>query len=568
MKKGLLGLIIPLGVIFTLLLPVGVVALMLFDPTKSNFQPENITTEQVFQRQLVRSFKDISTTGKMEFKVNQDTLNQVLYNAMGDVKKQVAEPYASMLGDLYVEINNKDYNFYLPVNAFGFQSRAKVFTVLSGDEDNSTEYVFTIKGANLGNFPAWDIIKMTGVLNSLDLNSTFQNAGLRIKSDLPNGRLTYNKHDMMEDLTKMMSNTSGEQGDLLSGALEMMDISFNFNNGINGIGDFNAMKDNADKIDSASRLSSLNDAHNNIITPAVTKATEAIKNGTPEQEALDTLKNDFSALKTAYGENKDINSLVSDRLSKFNYVDYLTDAIYGTGGQFKNVSHVDENEISSVLKSTGLLGTTFTFNYKDEVAYAVIDQFFTDVFVRDGQSYLNFALGVNLNGFETRAIIETKVTFAQDAFVAELDFSGGIYYGTKAAPQVFETAVKTYMDKAIDDLISGGGWDSLSHEHGSTKIKIDFDSMLKKNFKTNTYLTIFDAFGERRINVENEGSSDVAGNGKLAVQFRAEPFDINKITDDQISSLVALYLSGGISQKQLDALQGLYTWLVDNGYLS
>ena len=567
MKKGLLGLIIPLGVIFTLLLPVGVVALMLFDPGKGNFQPEEISNEDLFQRQLVRSFSDIGSTGKIEYKIDQDCLNQVLSNAMGDIKKQIGEPTASMLGDLYVEIKDKDYNFYLPANLYGFQTRAKVFTKLTGDEDSSDEYVFQITGANVGNFPAWGIIQATGVLNSVDLSTTFSNAGLQIKSDLPNGRLTYKKADMMEDLTKMLTKNSSGNDDLLSGALEMMDLSFKFDNGLRGIGDFNAVADNSEKIDSASRNSQLQSVHNDVIAPAISKASNSIRNGVAEADALNTLKTDLSSLQSAIGDNKDVNSLVTDRMQQINVLDYLEYGIYGTGGQYKEVSYVDENDISAVLKATGLLGTSFTFNYKDEIAYAVIDQFFTDLFVKDGQPYLNFAIGVNLNGFETRAIIETKFTPSQDKFVAELDFGGGIYYGSKAAPEVFETAVQTYMDKAIGDLINSG-WKSLSHEQGSTKVKIDFDELLNSKLETSAYLSVFDAFGERRIIVENEGSQTVTGNGKLKIQFRSQPFSIDNITDDQISSLLSLYLNGVISSDQLDALQGLYTWLVDNGYIS
>lgn len=540
MKKGLLGLIIPLGVITTLILPVGVLYLLLLDPVTSDFVPEDIKTEDVFKRQLVRSFNNTASTGKIEYVVDQNALNQVFYNAMGDMKKEMGEPLSDMIGDIYVGIDGNYYDFYLPIDLYALKTRAKIYTKLTGDDPASDTYVFEITGANIGNLPAWDIVKATGVLNELKLDDAFKDSGLRIKADLPNGKLTYKKSDMMEDLNNLMGDYSGDESGMLSGAFDLMDLTFKFDEGLKGIGDLNALVDDSTKIDSLSRNETLNKAHNEIINPAISAFKSKVKaNPSAEQTALSELKEKFGTLQKELGSGKDITTIVTEQFKDGDYQRYAEMGIHGTGGNYEEVAYIDELQIGDVLTATNVLGTNFTFNFKDEIAYAVVDQFFTDLYVDDtNQPYLNLAIGININGYETRAIIQTKFTPASNKFVAEIDYSQGIFYGTKAAPSNFRHSVEEFMDKAISNMVNSGNWDSLEHVPGSTKVRIDFDKMLAKNTKTAAFLTLFDALGERRMVVENDTSNtnSVKGVGKLKIQFKGEGHPVN-----DISSLLDIY---------------------------
>lgn len=551
MSKKWLLLIIPLSIVGVLALGVGALYLTLLDPTQSPYQAEEISTEDVFKRQLVRAFDKTAETGKIEYKIDQDCLNQVLYNSMKEAKKEMGE-YSQYVGDVYVEIKDQNYTFYVNADAKLIKTRVKLFTTLTETKD---DYVFTINGVNVGNLPTWSIIQATGVLNSFDLNSTFQSAGLNIKSDLPNGKLTYNKVDMMHDIRSMMSSSAGgETGDILTGVLDLMDLSFGFNGGISGVGDLTQLTVNNQISDSSSRQEELNNVHSNIIEPAVAKAKAAIKNGTPEDEAIETLRQDFAKIQTVLAEDKDINTLISERLQLESSETYVKYGVTGTDGEFKDVASVTEKEITDVLTSTGILGQSFIFNYKDEIAYAVIDQFYTDLFVKDEQPYLNLTIGINVNGYETHAIIQSKFTPSEDSFTAELDYSNGFFFGSKNNTGAFENAVKKYLDDAIADMVNGGGWESLQHVRGSSKITIDFDSLLRSNAETGKYMNLFNSLGEKRIHVSNINGSESpsADVGKLSIQFKSSGADVTTEAGLQ------WFIENGYD----------YSWMMNNEFLS
>ena len=326
--------------------------------------------------------------------------------------------------------------------------------------------------------------------------------------------------------------------------------------------------DDSTKIDSATRRSNLNKAHNEIIAPAINTFKSTVKaNPSAEASALSTLKDSFATLQKELGSGKDITTIVTEQFKDSDYNTYAEMGIHGTGGEFRDVAYIDENQIGEVLTATNVLGTSFTFNYKDELAYAVVDEFFTDLLVdSENQPYLNLAIGINIAGFDTRAIIQTKFTPSANKFVAEIDYTNGIFYGTKAAPYEFRKSVEDFMDKAISNMVDSGNWDSLEHVSGSTKVSINFDKMLAANPKTAAFLTLFDALGERRMVVENgeDGSNNVTGSGKLKIQFKGEAHNFA-----DINTLLDIYNNlGGSAQKLMDLIDAMGIINYIKGYIS
>ena len=496
-----LGIIIPVAVLGTLLLGVGGLYLSILDRTPSPYQDQGLNNDQVLRRQLVRSFKDTKENKKIEYKIDQDSLNQIFLNANESIKGSAAGDY---IGNIYTEIKDNNYKFYVEADAKIIKTRIILDTTLSDDNEN---YFFQINSINAGHFPAYGILKATGVLRSLPLDSVFANVGLNMKFDAEKGVITYSKADVEKDLIKMMSSNTD---DLLEGALNTMDLKFAFDAGINATGDLSELIENPKVSDS--RVDGPHYSNYKAYTDSISKTVngyvEKIKAGADEDSLKAFLDESFGALKSIKAKDKEVNQVIKERIM-------ATPVTAFTGsGYNKEVSHITEGELDEILLTTGILGKNYVFHFNEEVAYIVVDSFYTDIFTDDhGDSFINYTLGINVNGLETRAIIETKCSPIDNSFSADFVISN-IYFGSKKAEDKFATVVKNFFDDALSSM-DDASW--MSHERGSNSMTINFDKLVQNDDALVTYQDIFyNAGGTRSFLISNNGINE---SGVLSIRF-------------------------------------------------
>lgn len=508
---GKLGWIIPVAITGTLLIAVGGVYLSIMDLNKSSFKPETITTDQVLQRQVVRSLSPASTEKKIDYTIDQKCLNQIFYNATESIRK---DPKMSQyIGDFYVEIKGNNYKFFIEANLKIIQTRFIIDTKL---KETDTDYIFHVESIKAGNFPAKWLIDMTGVTNNLPLESTFTDMGLNIKVDLNNSQLTYAKADMQKDLLDLMSSKAGSGDDsLLSSTLDTMDLKFEMDKGIHVTGDLSNMQNNDEASDASydTETGHYEDAEaiKKLIEDGVKSATEDSINGKSEEEIKSSAEFYFKQIKHL-GSSDGVNSVVEQRIKNTN-----TPATYVNPGEYK-VAYIGEDELDQILIATDVIGKSYILHYADEVAYVVVDNFYCDLFQKDGKAYLNYTLGININGLETRAIIETECQPVANSFKANFKISN-IYYGSKVAKDKFQKVVKDFFSDAINSM-DDSSWVSFDKENNV--IAFNFDKLFEKD-ELVPYQVSFDAAGggtkSLHIDKDNVG---LGGEGQLSLHFARE----------------------------------------------
>ena len=500
-----LGLIIPLAIVGTLALAVGGVYLSIMDHTESDFVPEQISNDELINRQLVRSLKDTKTSKKIDYKFDQNCLNQMLSNAANDVKKDLGDA-SQYVGDIYCEINGNSYRFYVGATLPVIKTRLIIDTTLVSTNEN---YEFQINSINAGRFPAYWILEQTGVLNNLPIEKAFKEAGLSIKVDRDNNKLVYKKADMETDLLAMMS--SGAD-DMLQGALDSIDFEFKFDGGICATGNLEKLQDNPSKSDSrpeGSHYANYSETESHIantMNQIVAKYGQAVSD-----ELVNNFANDeFAKLQDLNTKGDDVSKIIKDRITSVDYTTYALDTGYN-----RQVAHISEAELDSLLLSTGIIGRNFLFHHKTEAAYVVVDKFYSDIFQDEqGDTFINYTIGININGLETRAILETKCEPIANSFMADFSITN-VYFGSVIADEDFAKVAKDYFCDAVDTLADRDAW--LIHEKGSDTIRIDFDKMVAEDDALADYdQALAKDVGTRTFKISN---ANVNGDGQIQIWF-------------------------------------------------
>ena len=516
MKAKKLFWIIPVALTGVIVLVLGGIYLSIMDHGKSDFKPEEITNKQLLQRQLVRSFSETQSKKAIDYKLDQDCLNQLLYNATEGIREDAT--VNQFIGDFYVKIKGNNYKFYVNANLKIVKTRVILDTQLV---EKDTEYIFQIKNIKLGNFPAKWIVDATGVLKKVDIGELFEGFGLSIKADVDNHRLVYAKEDMRKDVVNLLSSpasASGTEQELLKGAIETFEYKYEFDNGIhvtsdlsNNIGNSKISDDRYVKGDTSKSSN-----HNIKYDKALEKIDNTITNfetsskspKTTEEDLAEIAKEGFESLRTLGDDTLSINDQIHDEVTS-HPVDY-----YESTGFNADIASVTENDIDNYLRSTDVIGKHFIIHYKQEISYIVVDNMFCDIFTRNDTgvdlTYMNFTIGININGLETHTIIETECNPEDDSFKANFNIKH-VYYGEAIASETLEKVIKEIFKEAVNPE-SNKAW--ITYDGENDTMSIDFEKILDLD-----YLNVFDSKGTKSFYLDKVGSS-VEDNGALQLWFR------------------------------------------------
>lgn len=474
----------------------------------SSFVPENISTEEFLERQVkTRAFKDIERDKQISFTLDEGFFNQLLYNAKGEMEKnmdipaELTDTIGFEFGDLYAVIKDHSYNFYFDVNSKYFKTGLAIETTLEDDAkiEGKDAYVFTLKNLRVGRLGILGTASTIGITEQIKMDDAFKDSGLSIKADMKNNRLYYLKEDVEKDMKDMLMKDAGSD-DIMSSIMDAVELELNFKDGIHANAKLNKLIDNTEKTDSVGHD---NAEIRNGIKTIVNGISNKVKSG---EIAADAVESNFDSAMEAYSqeikssESVSVNSIVEDQINE--NIDKLSD------DDFDGVlASVGETEINKVLKTSGLIGKKLAvWNYKEEIVYMVIDNLYADMFVKENKQYLNFAVGLNINGLETRAIIETEFAPEADQLKGTFEFKE-VYLGNHRVTSDFKNTVFGYMGDAIEGMGSSNDWVSYIQNSG---VGIDFEKLLDLGDKAKLIS------GTRSVEVAGEG---LASNGELKILY-------------------------------------------------
>lgn len=490
----------------------------------SSFVPEEISNEDLMKRQVVRLFDNTETEQKLEFTIDENVINQLLYNIKEEAMKNVEIPQeitdaiGLQIGDLYATVNGNNYDFHFNVDSKYFKTGLSIETTLKSDAivDGKEAYEFAFKNVRVGRAAILGLAEQVGLLQSLessaeDIEKSVSEAGLSLKVDIPNKRMYWFKDDAEKDLRKLMSDDSGEGDSTFTSILEATGLNLDFKDGIRANASLSKLVDNAELTDSAGHdNAAIRDELKTIrktVSDAVVAGTISSDN---VEDAFDALLKSSDVLHPTVED--DVNSVVEEQVKEnaqpANYGKYID-----TEGQFLPIASVDESVINEVLKGSGLIGKKVTvLNYKEEIAYIVVDNIYSDLFVKNNEQYLNFTVGVNINGLETRAIIETKLVSDANKLACSFEI-GDIHFGTHKLQSGLASTIREYMKDAIAGLAN----DWISYDNANDQLKVDFEAIFDTPEMADAKLA-FQVKGSRRLVVKGDG---VTSKGEFVAEYRS-----------------------------------------------
>ena len=126
--------------------------------------------------------------------------------------------------------------------------------------------------------------------------------------------------------------------------------------------------------------------------------------------------------------------------------------------------------------------------------------------------FINYTIGLNINGLETRAIIETKRSLDMNEYVCDFDIIN-IYYGERLATSSFKSFIKQLFKTALESI--SDNW--ISFNSSNNVVTINFMDFIKEDVSLVSYKTIFyDTIGTRKIVAISDGLNEI---GRLSLRY-------------------------------------------------
>ena len=517
-KHHLWGLWIPLIVIFAIvILPLGVAIILFYD---SHHVDTGINSKQaeseIFSSMMTDMFDGCRNkeAPSIDLKLTQKQLNQLLYNASSELPAQASD----YLKQFSVQIADDAYVFDLEISAFNLAKTHLILTttVKAGADVGGGKigFEFAITDMKVGRLGNLEGI-LPWMLNTvgIDLTDILSGAGLSIKFDVDNLRLTYAYDDFINDLSGKAGYTDPLFLNIFSNFFTEDLISFVHHKDADVTGSVsltpflaNPSYTNSDYYISpvVEETPFLTYSSNNIqsmidggIIPNNSNVTEnartVLKFLTFGQDFLNNSEKSFvssiySNIQADYCQNLDmtaysayaknlsvgdtecdimneITEAVNEKLADPSvYATYLTkvttDGKAFLFGDDQDPFVVTDNKVHTMLKGNdALIGYGFTFVSNDDagkakVSYAVLDNFYPTIIpasseVEGSKDTMALTFGLNINGAETSLVMPMAGAEVSNNNVHGLSFN------MKDAPLYFGTETFPSLKDQLQDIING-----------------------------------------------------------------------------------------------------------------
>lgn len=515
-KKKKKGWIVALVIIGVLITPLILVVAFFYDTSmnKTNVSPDT-TFSEIFNSSVVDSLSHTTETGheRMEVAVNQDAINQVFYNVLSSESLPAGLDNYIPQVDVKIKDNYYDFYFYLRYNVLATKIVLKTTLTVENRVNPITSeedpyLIFKIRDIQIGRLGGMASVAFKIAGNFIN-DKTIENllsSYLRVESHLNERELVYDSLYLFEDIA-LLTNSGGSEttklyytilNDLVDNGL----LTFDFKSAIKGTVGLSTFMEN-DYAGGGYDLH-LDDNTRSVYLDSIRQVEEKMMKDELITTDLNEMKNLYSYLFHGYGFDSSVDSfmdtmndnhgeklatyfsdytaykgmdIATDRDKKDLYTIMTSNINLGvtSGGV---LTYLTETDINHFLASVGVIGTGYFASVKDAdgnytIAYIVFDNLYVNIVKVDGEDYLYFTYGININGCETILAFLTKYvpsTAEEDKLV--LNFvTQDVYYGELDASDYLKSALFNIVSTILESKSIMG----MSMDPSDLSISIDFN---------------------------------------------------------------------------------------------
>ncbi|MGI6644178.1 MAG: hypothetical protein ACOX28_00195 [Bacilli bacterium] len=499
-RTGIKILKIIIGIFLVSLLVIPIVLVLLVYDTRMNepYREENVTIDHLANRVITDSLDNTKTKEEINLVINEDHMNQLLFQLLEDY----GEGFNSYVPQIDMKINGESYVFYFNLRSSGFKTRAVLHTTLSiRDIDAEKAFYFRIDKIQIGHLKGLESLAtwVAGKFVTNDDIESLLGERMNVKVNLENREIIYKVSDFISDLERNIIGDGGGELDklyftLVKDIYAKAKIDFSFEDSIHVYVLLSDFKTNPKYVGGGYELDlDLENIGGKVEQMLNDHLSEPFfATSTPEKADIDNM---FAYLIRGYDqahedEKNFIDNFCGDDLSKLNkygIADYkaYTGPYIPTSEKLEKVmednlvqietleelnafkaseepiiTYLTEQELNDFLGSLNIVGSMYTTHayYKDfteaKFNYIVVDDFYANFINRDGDEYLDFIIGLNVNGLHTNFVFSTK----NAEYVAEgtnqvgLKFiTESVYYGEMFGSEALKTALFKTIQLALKD---------------------------------------------------------------------------------------------------------------------
>ena len=461
-------------------------SLLILDPSFNYYQVHS--TDTYLGWMFADALRNTKENKKINYQINEDDLN-VLFSFSNSL--------------INVKIIDDHYCFFVKDNFLFIPTKIVLDTTL---EKSQAGFIFHINSIKNGRLNTYGILSSTGKLHQIDLEKIFADVGLSMKFDYEHSQILY----LTEDFNKDMNNKILFYDDeLILNIVENVSKSYEINDG------FNVSLDLSNNIYNNSKCDGREDSNHYAMNSSLLgnilnemdkygfQKTDELNNGALEVTAFNVNINAAPYVESATS----IHDLALDRIEEKPVSEYA-------GSSYdKEVASFNELDLDLLLLNSKIIGSSSLFYSDNGLSFVVIDRVYVDIFTNDlGEAFINYIFGININGLETRIIVETKALNPIDEFACDFAITN-IYYGSEIPNASFKSYGKTLLSRVLSKL------DYITAKTKNNLVTIDFKPLFEDESLASYKSIFYDSIGTRKLVVNSSHIKDV---GSFSLRFARE----------------------------------------------
>ena len=484
--------------VFILLLPViliGLVFALFYDEghKKINVR-DDYPINEVFNDIITRSLDNTKTDAKLRLRLNEDQINQVLYDALYKSGNRI-----EIVDNMYLEIRSNSYVFVTELNLYNFfKTRLFITTKLKTTDE---KLIFKITDLKLGRMNKLDDVArfIMKHVSLPDINKKIHDAGFHMNIDIANLVIDYPIDMLYEDLFNMVNTGASQYASLLKEILTLNDLSELLpysNRALEFAVDLEKMRPTS-ALHHIDEYVMPNGYLDDLLSTSMNKVAQYLDDGIISNEhstmvgkyyvvGLDNLTSSEKSIINSYLENPSFapatdtyDYQIPSEENLYNIViEQVTEQL---------ISHVNPievtlttDQIDRALSQAKAIGNVFVLTSRNidnvHIAnYIAIDRVTSIVDTEDDSLFLG--LSVNFNGYPTMLTLKTKMdftysNFADARFIVENMYVGDYVIGEECREEYMQLISNAISEGAFDDTFTFG------IEAGNLYLKINLNNLL------------------------------------------------------------------------------------------
>ena len=528
MKKRHTGLKVFLWILLiVIVLPIALIYGLAYDSSgTAPSQDTSFSKDSLVQDTVASSFDNTATSGKVDFTLSQDNLNQILLLALKDKTSSIPGYEGA-----YIEIEDKQYVFNFKIKPIAiFATHLYLYSSLTSDDSSYIFHIDNIKIGRLGGLTDLGMNLLSKYISEESMTSMLTSTGLSLKVSYASRNITYAKADLAKDVISLMGETSSTlTGGVLSTLLNdtsLFSINFNSDKAIKASLDLKSLASS-----STYSMPMASSSLNIDFAPYKSMLATLLSNGSVSTSQAEIIFNYFMFGYSSLSDSdksvvsscltgQDLSSIGISNLTSYEGLNYGaeidTDAKMN---QFKlaipgyiartatSLGSLTEADFSSLIESMPLIGTSYLAIRKDGTAYKVNAITLNESYVNITDDHLILTLGLSFNGYNTVLVADFKDKKTSSAdYKVELSLAG-LSFGEKTITLGEGNAIETSLYSSLKSGMSG--IDYISFDDSSKEMIIDFTSLA-------TSSSLVSALNLANLNIDLVlKGDDIGSNGSL-----------------------------------------------------